>query len=187
MRRGTAILASALGAAAGGALVKKVWLEKYRVQKEELAVANWERDLLYTWLLLEQKGANLGEYFAAHGFRTIGIMGMNQEGRRFYEALNGQEEATAAYAVELDNFSAVHERLMVYRLGDDPLPEADCVVICDVAGILEKQEALRKEFKGEIVTLTAVLAWLLEKHQIKPWDGAIKDWPAGGSGKKRNT
>ena len=54
-----------LGAAAGGALVKKVWLDKYRKQKVDLDAATQERDLLYTWLLLEQKGARLEEYFQA--------------------------------------------------------------------------------------------------------------------------
>jgi len=177
MRKRAAVLAAALGAAAGGALVKKVWLEKYRRQKQELEGANQEGDLLYTWLLLEQKGAGPAEYFDAHGFKTIGIMGMNREGRRFYDALAGKETVTAAYAVELDNFSAVHEHMTVYRLGDDPLPDADCIVICDLTNIPEKREVLRKEFRGEIVTLTEVLAWLIEKHQIKPWDGAIKGWP----------
>jgi len=176
VRKRRAVIAAALGAAAGGALVKKVWLEKYRQQKEDMAVTNRERDLLYTWLLLEQKGAEPAEYFTAHGFKTIGIMGMNREGRRFYDALAGKETVTAAYAVELDNFSAVHEHMTVYRLGDDPLPSADCIVICDLTDFPEKQEALRKEFKGEIVTLAEILAWLVEEHQIKLWDGAIKDW-----------
>lgn len=187
MKKRFAFLAAGLCALAGGALVKTVWLEKYRAQKEELAESNEERDLLYTWLLLEQKGANPGEYFAAHGFGTIGIMGMNREGRRLYETLRGREDVSAAYAVELDNFSAVHEHMTVYRLGDDPLPDADCVVICDIDHIPEKRETLRKEFKGEIVTLTEVLAWLIEEHQIQSWDGAIRGWPSGGSSKKRST
>lgn len=187
MKRRMAALAAALGAAGGGALVKKVWLEKYREQKQELAAANQERDLLYTWLVLEQNGANPGEYFSAHGFQTIGIMGMNREGRRLYEALKGREEVRAEYAVELDNFSAVHEHMTVCRLGDDPLPAADCVVICDGTNVPEKQERLRKEFKGEIVTLTEVLAWLLEEHRIGSWDGAIRGWPAEGAAKKRST
>lgn len=177
MKKRTAVLAAALGAAGGGALVKSVWLEKYRQQKEELAVSDRERDLLYTWLLLEQKGTNPGEYFAAHGFRTIGIMGMNREGRRLYETLRDREDVSAAYAVELDNFSAVHEHMTVYRLGDDPLPPADCIAICDLTHVPEKREALRREFTGEIVTLAEVLAWLIEDHQVKPWDGAIKGWP----------
>lgn len=185
MKKRTAVLAAVLGAAAGGALVRRVWLEKYRAQKEELAESDNERDLLYTWLLLEQKGANPGEYFAAHGFQTIGIMGMNREGRRLYEALENREEVFAAYAVELDNFGAVHEHMTVFRLGDDPLPPADCIVICDLTDIPEKREALQREFTGEIVTLEEALAWLIEAHQVKPWDGAIQDWPAGGGTKKK--
>lgn len=187
MRTWVVVPVAALGAIAGGALVKKVWLEKYREQKKELEIADKEKDLLYTWLLLEQKGANPGEYFAAHGFKTIGIMGMNREGRRLYETLKNREDVSVEYAVELDNFSAVHEHMTVYRLGDDPLPEADCVVICDIDRVPEKQEALRKEFKDEIVTMAEVLAWLIEKHQIKPWDGAIRGWPAEGGAKKRST
>lgn len=187
MKKRIAFLSAALGAAAGGVLVKRVWLAKYREQKEELAIANMEKDLLYTWLLLEQNGAGPGEYFAAHGYGTIGIMGMNREGRRLYEALRDREDVTAAYAVELDNFSAVHEHMTVYRLGDDPLPEADCVVICDITDISEKRERLRREFKGEIVTLTDVLAWLIEEHRLKSWDGAIRGWPAEGGAKKRST
>jgi len=177
VRKRWAATAAALGAAAGGALVKKVWLDKFRQQKQESAAAGQERDLLYTWLLLEQKGFEPAEYFTGHGYKTVGIMGMNREGRRLYDTLAGKEGVTAAYAVELDNFGAVHEQMTVYRLGDDPLPPADCIVICDLTDIPEKQEAVRKEFKGEIVTLTEMLAWLIEEHQIKPWDGAIKDWP----------
>ena len=74
MRRRTSFFAAALGALAGGALVKRLWLEKYRQKKAELALADKERDLLYTWLLLEQKGANPGEYFAAKGMKTMAIM-----------------------------------------------------------------------------------------------------------------
>ena len=178
MKRRAAVFAAVLGAAAGGALVKIVWLEKYRQQKQELASARMEKDLLYTWLLLEQKRIDLAEYFTAHGFKSIGVMGMGREGRRFFESLKDQEEADVIYAVELDHFSAVHEYLTVYRLGDDPLPEADCIVVCDLTSVSSKCEALRKEFKGEIVTLSEVLAWLIEQHQIKPWEGAIKGWPA---------
>lgn len=184
MKKRTMVLAAALGVIAGGTLVRKVWLAKYREQKKELEIAITEKDLFYTWLLLEQMGANPGEYFASFGFKTIGIMGMNREGRFLYKALSDWKDICADYAVELDNFSAVHECMTVYRLGDDPLPEADCIVICDIDCISEKQTALRAEFKGEIVTLTEVLAWLIEKHQIKPWDGAIAGWPATGSGVK---
>ena len=171
------ILTAFIGMVAGGALVKHVWLEKYRQQKKELTASNQERDLLYTWLLLEQRGVGPWEYFTAHGFKTIGIMGMNRVGRRFFDALQGHEEVTAVYALELDHFNAVHEHMIVYRLGEDSLPPADCIVICDLAGIPEKVEMIQKDFNGGIVTLYKVLAWLLEYHQIKPWDGALKGWP----------
>lgn len=165
------------GAVAGGALVKKVWLEKYRKQKDELSAAEQERDLLYTWLLLEQKGADLAEYFSVHDYKTAAILGMNREGRRLIDVLEKSEKVSIVFGAEVDNFAAVHETLTVYRVGDDPLPEADCMVICDLDRIPEKAAAVKKELQGDVVTLAQILSWLLERHEIRPWDGAIKGWP----------
>lgn len=177
MRRWMLVPAVLAGAVAGGVLVKKVWLEKYRRQKDELNTAGRERDLLYTWLLLEQKGAELSEYFSAYGYKTAAILGMNREGRRLFDALKNREEVSVAFGAEIDNFAAVHETLTVYRVGDDPLPEADCMVVCDLERIPEKIAAVKNEFRGDVVMLAQVLAWLLERHGINPWDGAIKGWP----------
>lgn len=177
MRRWMLAPAVLAGAVAGGALVKKVWLDKYRKQKDELNAAGRERDLLYTWLLLEQKGVDLTEYFSAHGYKTAAILGMNREGRRLFDALEESEKISVVFGAEIDNFAAVHETLTVYRVGDDPLPEADCMVVCDLERIPEKIAAIKKEFQGDVVTLAQVLAWLLERHEIKPWNGAIKGWP----------
>lgn len=180
MRRWMLIPAVLAGAVGGGMLVKKVWLDKYRRQKDELSAAGRERDLLYSWLLLEQKGVKLEEYFSAHGYKRVSILGMNREGRRLFDALKESGEVSVVFGAEIDNFAAVHETLTVYRVGDDPLPEADCMVVCDLARVSEKVEAAKKEFQGEIVTLTQILGWLLERHEIKHWDGAIKDWPLEG-------
>ena len=176
MRRWTLLPAALAGAAAGGILVKRVWLEKYRGRKEELETAGRESDLLYTWLLLEQRRVRLEEYFTAHGYRTVAIQGMNREGRRLFDELQDSGVA-AAYGVEIDNLAAVHETLTVYRLGDDPLPPADCAVICDLERIQEKAAAIGREFPGEVVSLAQVLAWLLERRGLKPWDGAVRGWP----------
>lgn len=177
MRRWILVPAVLAGAAAGGALVKKVWLDKYRRQKDELNAVARERDLLYIWLLLEQKGADLSEYFSTHGYKTAAILGMNREGRRLIDVLKKNKDISVVFGAETDNFAAVHETLTVYRVGDDPLPEADCMVVCDLERVPEKIAAVKKEFRGDIVTLTQVLAWLLERHEVNPWDGAIKGWP----------
>ena len=160
MKRLALGLTALLGAAAGGALVKKLWLEKYRRQKAELNLAKQERDLLHTWLLLEQCGVQARRFFDAHGWQSIAVFGMGRTGRRLADALGDM----AAYGVELDNFGAVHGRLTVYRLGDDPLPPADCMVICDMDRIGEKRAAAQKEFPNDIVTLSEVLAWLSERR-----------------------
>lgn len=177
MRRLAFVPAVLLGAVGGGVLVKKVWLDKYRRQKDELSAAGQERDLLYTWLLLEQRSSDLTEYFSAHGYKTVAILGMNQEGRRLFDVLKKSGEVSSVFGAEIDNFAAVHETLTVYRVGDDPLPDADCMVVCDLERVPEKIAMAKKEFQGDIVTLTQVLVWLLERYEIKPRDGAIKGWP----------
>lgn len=159
-------LAGALaGAIAGGVLVKRVWLDKYRRQKSELNMTGQERDLLHTWLLLEQRGVSLEEYFSAHGYKTVSILGMNREGRRLFDALKKSEEISVVFGAEIDNFAAVHETLTVWRVGDDPLPEADCMVVCDFERVSEKVTAIKAEFRGDVVTLDQVLAWLLERQE----------------------
>jgi len=166
-----------VGGVLGGCLVKNLWLAKYRSQRAELETASRERDLLYSWLLLKEKGVNLTEYFEAHGLKTVAILSLNRIGRRFYDELNGHDNVCAMYGVEAENFGAVHEMMMVYRLGDDPLPPADCLVICDLEQVSSKREAAKHEFLGEIVTLTEILEWILKEHQIRPRDGAIEGWP----------
>lgn len=162
-----------VGVVAGGALVKKVWLDKYLKQKAELAVTEQERDLTYTWLLLKMRGIRLLDYMEAHGVKTVAVFGMSRIGRRAAEELGD----AVVYAVELDHFNAVHECLTVYRLGDDPLPKADCMLLCDLERIPEKLEAARKEFPGIMVTLAEVMQWLLKEHKIEPRDGAVAGWP----------
>lgn len=163
MKPWTLGIAALSGAAAGGALVKKLWLEKYRQQERELNLAGRERDLFHIWLRLEQHGVQLREFFDAHGYQNAAVFGMGRAGRCFADTLGDM----AAYGVELDNFGAVHERMTVFRLGDDPLPPADCMVICDIDRIEEKRTAAKKEFPRDIVTLSEVLAWLSEQHSLR--------------------
>lgn len=165
-----------LGGVAGGVLVKKIWLEKYRAQKAELSAAERQRDMDYTWLLLKQRGVELRDYFAAQGCQRVAVLGMNREGCLLVEELG----ELASYGVETENLGAVHQTLTVYRLGDDPLPPADCMVICDLERVPEKTAAAKREFPGPVVTLTAVLAELLEQRGIERRDGAVPGWPPAG-------
>jgi len=160
-----------LGAIGGGALVKKLWLEKYRKQKEELLAVNYECDLLHIWLKLKQNSVRLSEYFTEHNLHSIAVLGMGREGRYFLDELAKEKEITTAYGVEADYLGSVHETLIVYRLGEDPLPPADCLVVCDLNQPDEKITMAQNEFSGKIMTLEEVFTWLSDKHGIKPWRG----------------
>lgn len=164
-------LGMVVGAAAGGALVKKLWLEKYRKQKAELAAASHERGLLHILLKLKQDGVELGEYFTEHNLRSVAVLGMGREGRYLLDELAREKKVTTAYGVEADYLGSVHEALTVYRLGEDGLPAADCLVVCDLAWTGEKSALAEKEFSGKIVMLEEVLEWLLDSHGIPEWRG----------------
>lgn len=145
--------ASALtGAVVGGVLVKRVWLDKYHAQRTELEAAERERELLYAWLLMERSERGLPDYFDGRGLKKVAVLGMNRLGRMAIDELG--ERAT--YGVEAKNYAAVHERLTVYRLGEDELPEADALLVCDLGLIDKEAEMLRREFSKEIVALPDV-------------------------------
>lgn len=164
-------LGTVAGAAAGGALVKRLWLDKYRKQKAELAAASHERGLLHILLKLKQNGVKLSEYFTEHNLQSVAVLGMGREGRYLLEELEREKKVTTAYGVEADYLGSVHETLTVYRLGEDELPVADCLVVCDLVRTVEKNAMAGKEFRGKVVILEDVLEWLMDRHDVKPWIG----------------
>lgn len=176
------IFGSAIGAIAGGVLVKKLWLEKYRKQKAELANVNYERELLHELLKLEQNEVRLSEYFTENGLQSAAVLGMGREGRYLLDKLAKEKEISPAYGVEADYLGSVHETLIVYRLGEDELPSADCLVVCDLIRTEEKIALAEKEFPGRIVTLEEVLSWLMNRYGIRKWRGqSTAGRPAVGS------
>ena len=167
----TLLLGAAFGAVAGGALVKKLWLEKYRKQKIELSAVCHERELLYNLLKLKQNHVSFSEYFTAHGLQTVAVLGMGREGRYLLDELAKEKGAVPVYGVEADYLGSVHETLTVYRLGEDALPSADCLVVCDLNRTEDKMVRAEREFPAEVLVLEDIVHWLMEKHKIRTWQG----------------
>lgn len=165
------LLGAAIGAVTGGKLVKKVWLEKCRKQKKEVAASRHEGELLYNLLKLKQEGVRLSEYFTGHNLQSAAVLGMGREGRYLLEELIEEKEISAVYGVEADYLGSVHESLLVYRLGEDKLPPADCLAVCDLNETAEKAAIAQKEFAGTVVTLEEVIDWLMDRHGIRKWRG----------------
>ncbi len=64
---------------------------------------------------------------------------MGREGRYLLDELAKEQEITTAYGMEADYLGAVHETLIVCRLGEDKLPPAGCLVVCDLVRTEEKR------------------------------------------------
>lgn len=165
------VFGATIGAIAGGALVKTLWLNKYRKQKAEMAIVSHERELLHELLKLNQNGVRLSKYFAENNFQSVAVLGMGREGRYLLDELAKEKGVSPVYGVEADYLGSVHETLIVYRLGEDELPPADCLVVCDLNRTDEKASAAQEEFSGTVVTLEEVVDWLMDKHKIRKWRG----------------
>lgn len=162
---------AAAGAIAGGALVKKLWLEKNRKLKAEMTNVSYERELLHELLKLKQNGVRLSEYFVENNLQSAAVLGMGREGRYLLDELAKEKEVIPAYGVEADYLGSVHETLIVYRLGEDELPPADCLVVCDLNRTDEKVVAAQREFMGTVIILEEVVDWLIDKYKIRKWQG----------------
>ena len=152
-----ATMSAVVGALAGGAVVKKVWLDKYHVKKAEVTELETERELLYCWLQIREQGRSLANYF--DGESKVAVLGMNRLGRLAIDELGEY----AAFGVEAEDFAAVHDHLTVYRLGEDSLPEADVMLVCDIRHIDEKLAALQEVYDGQILTLKEALNRIAEE------------------------
>ena len=115
---------------------------------------------IYNRLLLDiyqnSEGLSAVEYLKARlertGIRRVGFYGSPAASssaffsRYFSSHSFFTNILSTAYGVEIENLSAVHEHMEVYRLGDDPLPPADCMVICDLNRVQEKLTEAGKVF-----------------------------------------
>ncbi|NBK79424.1 hypothetical protein D5272_12720 [bacterium D16-76] len=155
----------AVGAVAGGTLVKKLWLDKYCKQKDELKVVNHERELLYQLLKLKKNNMPFSEYFQAYDLHSVAILGMGFMGRYLLDVLTEEGSVTVAYGVEFDVLGAVHKTLPVYRLGQDDLPAVDSLLVCDLYWNSKSPAVLQEEISARIVTITQLLEWL-KKHAV---------------------
>lgn len=177
MKHGKAIgvVAVLTGMVGSGALVKAVWLRKYRELEEQLEIVRKEREQLHMFLELEHAGVEVSEYFTQQDIKSVAVLGMNREGRHLLDVLEREGKVSPAYGVEAEDLGAVHRTLTVYRLGDDPLPAADALVVCDLVEQEEKIKAVCGEFSGKIVTLSQVLDELFKGHALKKWRGSPRD------------
>ena len=139
------------GAVAGGVLVKKVWLKKYRRQKGELDAVSRERDLLHTWLLLEQKGKDLWETLARPGKKLRpGSRVVFGDGLLVGEVTDTLEGGNrlVRFRYEGDSFFAVLD-----RIGQMPLPPY-------ITEALEDRERYQTVYSRELGSAAAPTAGL---------------------------
>lgn len=167
-------LATAAVAYGTGKLVKTLWKEKYRQEEALLDKSQKSSSLYYHWLLLKQNNIGLCEFFTEKEIKTVAVLSLSPPGRRLIEELSGSD-VNVVYAIEQDNPSAVHERLDVLRLGDDPLPMVDAVIVCSLYDFGAIQAEIEKELGNgcRVFALETVIAETLENHALRHRDGVL--------------
>lgn len=167
----TIVAASTLGT---GALVKRLWKQKYSEEKQRGNRSEKMLQLYYHWLLLKQKNIGLDTFFVNKGIKEIAVLDLAPQGRRLIDELT-ESAVSVRYAIERDNPAAIHERLEVLRLHDDPLPAVDAVVICSLRDYQVLTKELREELNSEcpVFALETVILKTLEMNMFHPRDGVM--------------
>lgn len=161
MKKENKLAAFICGALIAGYTVKRLWKQHYNAEKSRGDSEEKLKQLYYNWLLIKQKGVSLADCLREEGIANVAVLGLDPPGRRFIDELEGSG-ITVVYAIEHNNPSSIHEKLEVYRLGDDTLPETDAVVVCTLRDFLVIQDKLKRETKARVIALEDLISKTLK-------------------------
>lgn len=174
MKKSVALLIAGAAALCGGAVVKKLWKEKYSARDNEAQKSQKAYELFYHWTLLHERGIGLEDYFIENGIENIAVMDMSPQGRRLIDELK-ETDVNVSYAIEKYNPAAIHETLEVLRLHDDELPPVDAVVVCSLGDFQRLSFELRVELGEDckIIALETVILKTLEMNGLTTREGVL--------------
>ena len=148
-----AVLGGILGATGIGCGYKLISKELRLKDKEKEKFQSYY-NLLNRWLLVQQNGNSLEEFFLENGYHSVAIYGMGEMGKRLAEQLK-DSKVEVKYAVDQE---AGGEYLGIDILEKtDVLPEADVMIVTAIFAFDEIQEEMSQYYNGEIMSLEEVV------------------------------
>ena len=113
--------------------------------------------LLEQWMVILENGISFKEYFKKNNYQNLAIYGFGAIGRHFYNQLTGAFDIRYIIdkSVNISSFG-----IPFYR-PDDQLPKVDVIIVTVINEYKQIYFDLKKEFKGDIVSLSEVIDMIL--------------------------
>jgi len=145
---------SAFGITIVWKLCKKLMKKEYNV---ELARSNKFKayyNLLNQWLVINQEGKSLEQYFINNNYKTIAIYGVGNLGKRLYEELKNSS-IKVKYAIDRDTSNKLMD-LEVFSV-EDVLEDVDVIVVTPVFAFEEIEFEINSNYDFPIVSLGDII------------------------------
>lgn len=148
------LLSAAMGAVAGGAVVKTSSTKSIEEKQEVLKKVHVLYCAFDRWLQIRQAGKTLAEYFQKNNYKTIAVYGMKELGERLVDELENSG-IKVCYAIDknADNIYSVVDIVTP----DDDLEPVDVIVVTAIYYYDEIVDVLSKKVDCPIVSLEDVL------------------------------
>ncbi len=150
----TGFLIFGTGVWAGAFLSYRLLRETVFARKEELENCKRQFFLLKRWLMQEKGMDKLRGYLTENGVKRAAIYGMEHLGQCMAHKLRDPDcGLEALYGIDADKVSSEIE---IYR-PEDPMPEADLVIVTALPAYESVKEGLQKKFSCPIVSLEEII------------------------------
>lgn len=145
---------AALGAAAGGSVVRATASKKINEMFEGHKKVHELYMAFDQWLRLRQEGKTLVEYFEKNNYKTVAIYGMKELGERLYDELENTG-IEVRYAID-KNADSIYADVDVVT-PDDDLEPVDVIVVTAIYYFDEIEENLSGKVDYPIISLEDIL------------------------------
>lgn len=148
------IISEIIGIVAGGiATGKKLKQTVKETQDKERKMSSYYH-LFNKWLIIQQQGKSVVDFFEQNHYKSIAIYGMKEFGERLYDELKSSD-ITVKYVID-KNIDGIYTDIDVVT-PDDKLRPVDVIVVTAIYYFDEIEEMLYKKVNFPIVSLEDVL------------------------------
>ncbi len=137
-----------------------VWTARQE-RYEWLVTQNINFSVFKKWILLEEKGLSIGQWFDEHDVKKIGVYGYGYLGKHLIHELRCAN-VKVEFIVD-KNVNVTHENIPVFHELKD-LPEAEIIMVSAVAYYEEIEKELKKSTSAQIVSLEMILSGVMQKE-----------------------
>lgn len=150
----SAVVGGVLGSVMGGIAVGKQCNQVVNMAKDTKRKMVSYYFLFNQWLIVQQSGKTLAEYFEKNNYKTVAIYGMKEFGERLYDELS-QSNIVVKYIID-KNAETIYADVDIVT-PEVPLEKVDVVVVTATYYFDEIEEMLCEKVDCPVISLEDVL------------------------------